>query len=385
MTHKKVMILGAAGRVGMQITSELLHHDHSIIMVDLLPQDRLAQRAGRLLNDCRLAKGACAGSVSVYGGIDALNTGSVAEIMRKEEPNLVINYAIPITWDATKRLSNYARISAAGLGAFAPVQVITPLKVAEAIRDSGIKTSYMVGNLPDITIPIINAIAQRSGFQAALCGAGNVGLNQVAMRSQAAFELGVAFDQVDVSLVSHHVHWVAPREPGYSNEGPFLARVTQAGKDVTSEFDDLRLLMNEGVRCHYESDASFSSTTGILASRVAMALLDDSGEVHRLHTPAPNGLPGGYPIRVQHGQIEVSLPQEWELADAIAAMEHCHTLDGVQSIQSDGAVHFTDLACSILKSELDFDLPSIMNTGDIETIARAQIEALTEKFGELNH
>ena len=116
-----------------------------------------------------------------------------------------------------------------------------------------------------------------------------------------------------------------------------------------------------------------------------MALLDDSGEVHRLHTPAPNGLPGGYPIRVQHGQIEVSLPQGWELADAIAAMEHCHTLDGVPSIHSDGAVHFTDLACSILKSELDFDLPSIMNTGDIETIARAQIEALSEKFGELNH
>ena len=122
-----------------------------------------------------------------------------------------------------------------------------------------------------------------------------------------------------------------------------------------------------------------------MASRVALALLDDSGEIHRLHTPVPNGLPGGYPIRIQHGRIEVSLPQEWELADAIATMEYCHTLDGVQSIHSDGTVHFTDLARSILKSELDFDLPSIMNTGDIETIARAQIEVLSDKIGKLNH
>jgi hypothetical protein len=383
MKKKPILIIGAAGRVGMQIVSELLRRNHHVVMVDMLEQEQLSQRAGRLLNDCRLATGMQCGDVGVYGGIDALNTESVAEILKVEEPDLIINYAIPITWDATKRLPNYQKISTAGLGAFTPIQVITPLKVAEAISDSGITTRYMVGNLPDITIPIINGIAQSRGLQNALCGAGNVGLNQVAMRAQVALELGVAFDEVDVSLVSHHLHWVAPREPGYSNEGPFLAKVTLAGKDITGEFDDLRSLMNEGVKAHYESDASFSSTTGILASRVALALLDDSNNVHQLHTPAPNGLPGGYPVEIQHGRIEVNLPEEWALEDAITAMKHCHTLDGVKSIEADGSVYFTDIARSIVRDELGFDLPSIMNPGDIETVARAQIELLTNQFKRL--
>ncbi|MEP1593303.1 MAG: NAD-dependent epimerase/dehydratase family protein, partial [Halieaceae bacterium] len=296
MSSKRILVIGAAGRVGSQIVAELLRQHHHVAMVDALPEQALARRAGRLLNDSRLAINPCAGSVSVHGGIDAMDCNSVTRILLSEKPDLVINYAIPITWDAAKRLPNYGAISEAGLGAFTPIQVLTPLRIAQAIHDSGLHTHYMVGNLPDITIPIINGLAQQGHLQPALCGAGNVGLNQIAMRQQAARALQADFQDVDVSLVSHHLHWVAPREPGYSNEGPFLAAVTLAGKDVSENFEDLRELMNEGVRRHYEADASFSSTTGILASRVAMAILDDSGSTHKLHAPAPNGLPGGYPI-----------------------------------------------------------------------------------------
>ena len=59
-------------------------------------------------------------------------------------PDLVINYAIPITWDATKRLPNYARVSAAGLGAFTPLQVCAPLTVGRAIAASSAEPAYMV-------------------------------------------------------------------------------------------------------------------------------------------------------------------------------------------------------------------------------------------------
>ncbi len=380
MSKKRFMVLGGAGRVGMQIVSEFVRLGHDIVVVDIVADSLLRQKTGRLLNDSRLAMGACTSKVTVYGGVDALDKAAVTSILEKEQPDLVINYAIPITWDAAKGLDNYSRISAAGLGAFTPIQVVTPLLVGQAIAESGIETKYMVGNLPDITSPVITAIARRGGVQQPLAGAGNVALNQVAMRAQVAIERDVDFDDIELSLVSHHVHWVAPREPGYSNEGPFMAKIVIAGEDVTDSFDDLRALMNRGVNNHYESNAAFSSTTGILASRVALALLDDSGRAIHLHSPAPNGLPGGYPLCIQNGKVAVDLPGEWSLDEAVAAMEHCHTLDGVRAIDEDGTVHFTDEALAILPAEVGFELPAAMNPGDIEMVARAQIAALSRLF-----
>ncbi len=380
MPRKRIVIIGAAGRVGSHIAFELLRGEYHLALVDQLPQSFMEQRAGRLLNDARLSSPRTPGTVSVYGDVNALDAVAVADILISESPDLVINYAIPITWDAAKRLPNYDRISAAGLGAFTPIQVATPLKVAEAIAHADVGCRYMVGNLPDITIPVINNCASNRRLQSALCGAGNVGLNQVAMRQQAAMDL--ESDEVEVSLVSHHLHWVAPREPGYSNEGPFLAQVRANGEDVSERFPDLRKLMNTAVQRFYEPGAEFSSTTGILASRVAMALLDETEATHALHVPAPNGLAGGYPVEIRQGNIEVCLPSEWRLEDAIQAMTDCHKLDGVDRVAPDGSVHFTDKARQILKEETGFILPQIMAPTDIEDLAKAQIAAMEDCFAK---
>ncbi len=383
MPTKKILIIGSGGRVGMQIAAELMRLNFDLAMVDIMDEQLLRQKAGRLLNDSRLTLTGSTSKLSIHGGVDALDTAAVTEIIGLENPDLVINYAIPITWDAAKRLPNYRNISAAGLGAFTPLQVLTPLSVGRAIANAGVNTRYMVGNLPDITIPIITGIARQGGVQSPLCGAGNVGLNQVAFRSQLALETGVSFSDIELSLVAHHVHWVAPREPGYSNEAPFMARVCVHGEDISGRFEDLRAVMNQGVNNHYEADASFSSTTGILASRVAIALLDDSDKAHYLHAPAPNGLPGGYPIRIQQGAVDVVLPGDWQLADAITAMEQAHTLDGVQAIDSDGTVRFTDYAQEILRKETGFELPATMPPSDIEATALEQISVMRKHFDAL--
>ena len=380
MTQRaKVLIFGAAGRVGAQIAAELLRESLHVVLVDIVPEPALRQLAGRLLSDSRIAAGST-GTTTVYGAVDVLDKTAVAEIVACEHPDLVINYAIPITWDATKRLPNYAQVSAAGLGAFTPIQALAPLSVGAAILESGIDCGYMVGNLPDITIPVVSGAARRGLSAQPLCGAGNVGLNQVAMRGQIARELEVPFAEVELALISHHVHWVAPREPGYSNEGPFLARALVRGRDVTAELGDLRELMNRGVREHYESHAGFSSTTGILASRVALALLDNSGATHRLHAPAPLGLPGGYPLQIGAMNVAVDLPPGWALEDAMAAMRACHQLDGVEAIAEDGTVNFTEQARDILRDELHFDLPAAMKLEDIGVVATAQIDALRQLF-----
>ena len=373
---QRVLIVGGGGRVGLQIGSELLRQSVSVAIVDVLPDELLWQRAGRTLNDARIAVGDNVGELHVSGGLDVLNVDALAEIITREQPDLVINYAIPITWDATKTLPNYHRVSAAGLGAFTPIQVLAPLCVARAMREAGLSAPLMVGNLPDITIPVLTGIAATEGLPKPVCGAGNVALNQIAFHRQIAVDLNVGMAAVELRLCSHHVHWVAPREPGYSNEAPFLADVVVNGAVHDAESEALREQMNRGVQAYYEPGAAFSSTTGILASRVAMALLDRSGVAHHLHTPAPNGLAGGYPVKIYNGEISLDLPERWDLGDAIRRMQKCHTYDGVETIKDDGSVVFTESARKVLAAELGFILPTEMSPSDIETVASAQIEVV---------
>jgi hypothetical protein len=84
-------------------------------------------------------------------------------------------------------------------------------------------------------------------------------------------------------LIAHHIHWVAPREPGYPNHAPFLLKVLCDGEDITENLGDLRALMNRSIVQCYESGAGFSSTTSLLAAQLVLALLDDSVTQHTMH------------------------------------------------------------------------------------------------------
>ncbi|MEH6588471.1 MAG: NAD-dependent epimerase/dehydratase family protein [Halioglobus sp.] len=373
----KVLIFGAAGRVGLQITAELLRRGLQVAMVDLLPQQRLEQIGRRLLIDSRLASPSETAALSIHGGIDALDQHRVVQVLAAEKPDLVINYAIPITWDATKQLPNYERISAAGLGAFTPIQVFTPWIIGRAIAELELDCHYMVGNLPDITIPILCGLTQT---RRPVCGAGNVGLIAAAVRQQASIELETQTADIQVALVAHHIHWVAPREPGYPQDAPFLLRVSVGDEDVTATLGDSRAIINNAIVDCYEPGAAFSSTTGILASRAAIALLDGSGRSSRLHVPAPNGLAGGYPVNITAGVITPQLPSCWTAKEAAQAMEQAQQRDGVDAIETNGTARFSQRARDILKQELGFELPAVMNEGDIEAVAREQIAVVSSHF-----
>jgi hypothetical protein len=293
---------------------------------------------------------------------------------------LIFGYAIPFTWDVTKQLPNYSRISRAGLGAFTPIQVLAPKVLGQAIAAVGLQAHYMVGNLPDLTVPVLSRGGKPGQLHQPVCGAGNVGLIQCAIASQVAADLALDEAELEVSLVAHHIHWVAPREPGYANDAPFLLRVCAKGQDVTAELGDPRQLMNTAINAHYENGAGFSSTTGILAARTALALLDESGASRTMHVPAPLGLPGGYPVRVNSEGVALNLPQDWGQAEATQAMEAAQTRDGVARIGDDGTVYFADYACEVLKEELGVDLPRSMTFEDIEAVAQAQMDVLRNRL-----
>ena len=377
----KVLIFGAGGRVGLGLISEFMRNNIDIVAIDNIDESLLSQKVARLAIDNRISSDPGESVITVYGNIDVLDEDIITPILAEEQPDAVVNYAIPFTWDAAKQLDNYDQISRACLGAFSCIQVLAPRVIAGAIFKSGISASFIVGNLPDITIPVIYKTSTSRDLALPICGAGNVGLIEAALRHQIALEHNVNIDQLKVYLVAHHIHWVAPREPGYSNEAPFLLRVSLGDKDITPELGDLRALMNRSIIKSYEAGAGFSSTTSRLAAENIMALLDNRS--CRRHVPAPNGLPGGYPVTIQNGDISLDLPPDWSESQVVETMLEAHTFDGIDKIAADGSIFFNAESVDILRREMGFSLPPVVSPNDLEAVAREQILSANKLLGVL--
>lgn len=107
---------------------------------------------------------------------------------------------------------------------------------------------------------------------------------------------------------------------------------------------------------HTVSDRQSLSNPIVAASGVknALALLRDTGLL--THSPGPQGLPGGYPIRLGAAGAKVALPAGVTMEQALAINEAGQRADGVERIEDDGTVVYTDKAVQIIREVLDYDL-----------------------------
>ncbi len=123
-------------------------------------------------------------------------------------------------------------------------------------------------------------------------------------------------------------------------------------RDVTGQFDTDQLL-------HQVSRDRFSGehlNPVVAASGVknGLALLRDTGLL--THSPGPQGLPGGYPVRLSGSGAEVVLPASVTMDQALVINEAGQRADGVERIEGDGTVVHTDKAIQIMKEVLGYDL-----------------------------
>ncbi|WP_201360041.1 hypothetical protein [Dictyobacter formicarum] len=93
--------------------------------------------------------------------------------------------------------------------------------------------------------------------------------------------------------------------------------------------------------------------TAAEAAVVFDGIVNDTGII--THAPAPNGLPGGYPVCVDECGVKVVLPEKMTLQDAIDINEAGLVLDGIGHIDEDGTVVFAEREMSIVSEILGYD------------------------------
>jgi hypothetical protein len=198
----------------------------------------------------------------------------------------------------------------------------------------------------NLSFPDVNhVVLDRLGL-APTIGLGNVSISHLRVRAAVRKNLmheGVLADSFPlIRLIGHHnqvynvMEAKAPDNPGESirvylgEAGRRADELAYQGYPITPGID-------------------FNIITAAAALPVILALLPGAGPL-RFSAPAPLGMPGGYPVVISDGSVELDLPENVDLQEAVDFQWQLARHDGVEEVAEDGTVLFTDKAKQAVKS-----------------------------------
>ena len=303
-----------------------------------LPEIERLVGAGRNAEHGRARAGQAALVAALAGGprevafepLDLNDVAAAASLLRRLDPDVVVTAASRHTW---WRPFADERIDALPFGVWLPLQLVLVRRLMEARREAGIAARAVCLPYPDAVGPALAPLGLAPDL-----GAGNVAETVPKLALLAAREAGVALEDVQVRLVMHHAaqRVAFPSLAGdRGKEPPWAAEVLVRG-EALPRGDVERLFrapwpLPQGRGTHELSAAATAQAVG--------ALLRD--EAAPTHAPAPNGLPGGYPVRLSRRGVELDLPPDIPLEEAIAVNERAAAFDGIERIAGDGTIVFT--------------------------------------------
>jgi hypothetical protein len=323
-----VLIIGA-GDAGLKMAAGLVQSGRlSRLTLAGLSQGRGPAAAGLLasLGECPVA----------FVELDGTRQGDVEALLRRERPDLLVQSASLVSpWLAVGRQDRVARaLAAAGLGVQLPAQLPVLTAVMQAVRTVDFAGPVANLSLPDVTHPVLHG----RGL-APTIGLGNVSMQWLRVRSALkarAAQAGAPADVPLIRLVGHHkqVYGVMTAEPPADPELRVRVYLGEAG----TRDDDLAY---QGYPLPASVD--YNVVTAAAALPVLLALLPGAKPL-RFSAPAPQGLPGGYPVRIANGDVALDLPPGADLDEIVAFHRRIGRGDGVERIAEDGTVTFTEAA-----------------------------------------
>ena len=292
----------------------------------------LAGRSSRSVADIAATTASVGDCLVEPALVDATRQDDVAELFHRTRPDLVVQCAsLRSPWELAGREDPAAKsLSAAGLGLRLPYQLPVLLSVMRAARDAGYPGPVANLSFPDATGPVLRCLGL-----APTTGLGNAGM--ILLRVRAALRAARPDEGPPLIRVLAQ-HWQdGPAMRGAEPADPAARCRVYLGEDGRGA-DELAYRM-PGI----EPGLRHNAVTAAASLPVLEALLPGSPPV-RWSTPAPGGLPGGYPVRVDSGAVTLDLPPGVTEEEAVAFNERHAAGDGIERIDPDGTVYFTAAA-----------------------------------------
>ncbi|MFC1912071.1 hypothetical protein ACFLXG_02825 [Chloroflexota bacterium] len=244
------------------------------------------------------------------------------------------------------------------VGARSPLQVVLVSKLMQAVKKSGINALVLNNSYPDI----VNPVLWRNGL-GPLVGAGNMDLVVGEIKRKISVAENVPIREITICMIGAHALYTMDTRTGV----PYFLKILVRDRDITSKVD-VDSLISERLTACPASELSWIGQPQVAASAVKniMAILNDTNEY--THAPGPIGLPGGYPVRLNAKGVEVILPEEITLEEAIKINLCDLKYEGVEELKDDGTIVITEEAYKIHKELLGVDRKEI-RFADMEDVS----------------
>jgi hypothetical protein len=197
-------------------------------------------------------------------------------------------------------------------------------------------------SFPDIAHPVLAEVG--------LCpeiGAGEVANLAQALRIILGESMSMPIEKIHAVLIAHHALLVNPPELV-----PYYARIDVGGDQVTGKVD-LNKMIAEAQRLILGVPELSASMTASHAVKLVSALLSDFEEV--LLAPGAKGMAGCMPVRVSSTSLDIEIPRELSLHEIEAWFNQGMKVDGVEKINDDGSIVFSESALRVLRDILGID------------------------------
>lgn len=307
--------------------------------------------------------------------VDALNIEKTAELLRKINPTIICNAMTLQSWWVVNELPSEVNAKLyrdkCALGPWAAMHLALTTKLMKAVKMAGIDTYVVNAAFPDVT----NASLAKVGL-APTIGLGNMDLAIPYIQKATSEILNVPMRNVSVEMIAHHYHCYYWCRYGTGWDAPSYLRVYVGHEDVTEKLGDMHKFIAElpkrGMRPGGRHGQYVVAASGL---KNIMAIFNDTQEI--THAPGPQGLEGGYPVRLGRMGAEVVLPKGMTLKQAREFNLKAQVYDGIKEIKDNGDVVVTDEAYNTFKEMLNVDCRAITVEDSFE-----QAMELKKKFYE---
>ena len=306
--------------------------------------------------------------------LDGRDSAAAARLLRAVRPDLVVQCASLFgPWAVIGSAHPVIRhLSAAGIGVQLPNQLPALTGVMRAARDVGLDCPVANLSAPDATHPVLAA----QGL-APTVGLGNVSMQLLRARSAWRARREAAGEDVGdpplVRAIGHHHQVYGAMRASFPDDPGEAVRI-HLGEDGAR--DDR--LAYEGHS--FAPGPIYNVMTAASALPVLSALLPDGDDI-RFSAPAPFGLPGGYPLRLgPGGAIALDLPPGVTRDEAVAFNAAMGRLDGVEAVEADGTVRFTEAARRHV-ARVDPRLAEPLAPADVDARAELLVEIVSAATG----
>ncbi|OGM17683.1 hypothetical protein A2V61_00950 [Candidatus Woesebacteria bacterium RBG_19FT_COMBO_47_8] len=227
----------------------------------------------------------------IFEEADVYDTDKTAALISKYQPDFIYSGMSLMSWTVygflppdlhqeTKKIAG---------GPMIPMHLTLMYKLMQAVKKSGTNPFVLNNSWPDV----VNPMLWNAGLGVQV-GGGNIDNIVNEIKRKISVKEQVPMSSITVYFICEHVINVMGVRTGI----PYFIKILIGDKDITSKYDVASLISDRLMAPCPAEWYSWIIHPLVAASTVKniMAVLNDTNEL--THSPGPNGLIGGYPMRI---------------------------------------------------------------------------------------